>query len=57
MPNAQFYPEPVVGVARPPGRRGPMPNTMFPCLHVPRSPSPLVFQCPMPNAPCPMQIE
>ncbi|NER34810.1 MAG: hypothetical protein F6J93_12445 [Oscillatoria sp. SIO1A7] len=30
MPNAQFYPEPVVGVARPPGRRGPMPN--FPIL-------------------------
>ncbi|NER33394.1 MAG: hypothetical protein F6J93_04900 [Oscillatoria sp. SIO1A7] len=30
MPNAQFYPEPVVGVARPPGRRGPMPPCPMP---------------------------
>ncbi|NER38757.1 MAG: hypothetical protein F6J93_33190 [Oscillatoria sp. SIO1A7] len=45
MPNAQFsmphaHPEPVVGVARPPGRRGPMPNA----------------QCPMPNAQCPIPL-
>ena len=26
MPNSQFYSEPDVGAARPPGRRVPMPN-------------------------------
>ncbi|NER38910.1 MAG: hypothetical protein F6J93_33975 [Oscillatoria sp. SIO1A7] len=35
VPNAQFYPEPVVGVARPPGLRGPMPDAPCPMPHAP----------------------
>ncbi|NER35924.1 MAG: hypothetical protein F6J93_18375 [Oscillatoria sp. SIO1A7] len=47
MTNAQFYPEPVVGVARPLGRRGPMPNAQCPMPNAQR---------PMPNAQCPIIV-
>ncbi|NER37253.1 MAG: hypothetical protein F6J93_25355 [Oscillatoria sp. SIO1A7] len=33
IPNSQFYPEPVVGVARPPGRRVPITNSQCPILN------------------------